>query len=360
MRSKPIIKVLGRGVLHAKDFNILSRQLPKQRPADWPDFVYDPEARIYDWLAVYDNLPPLDGERNSMRVERLACPPENTILVTSEPSSIKRYDRAFINQFGRVITSHEPAALDHPGRVFGVPGLRWFYGMGGGHARTYDEIVANPPRNKSDEVGMMSSTKQDKHTAHLDRYRFTMALARLMPEANVFGRGLRGIADKADAIDPYKYQIVIENHIADAHVSEKLTDAFLGLALPFYFGAPDIAKYFPADSVIPIDIRNPEHAVAIIRSAMAAGEYEKRLPAIEEARRRVLDEYNVMTMLVRETQRGIITPPPRPSGVLMSQRAARRAHPLQSAGDFGQWFLRRVVDIHQRSAERRRASSTVE
>ena len=72
-------------------------------------FTFDPDARDYDWLVVYDDLPPVAGERFSDRVEVLACPPGNTLLITTEPSSIKTYGSAYTAQFGHVLTSQEAA-----------------------------------------------------------------------------------------------------------------------------------------------------------------------------------------------------------------------------------------------------------
>ena len=71
------------------------------------EFIFGPDARNYDWLVVYDDLPRFIG----MTEEPLACPPENTLLITSEPSGVKVYGRSFVRQFGHVLTSQEPIAL---------------------------------------------------------------------------------------------------------------------------------------------------------------------------------------------------------------------------------------------------------
>lgn len=103
--------------------------------------------------------------------------------------------------------------------------------------------------------------------------------------------------DKAEALDPYRHHIVIENHIYNHHITEKLPDAFLGYTLPFYHGAPNTSTYFPADSYIPIDIENYTKAHEIIKYHLANNEYQDRLPAIIEARRRVLEEQNLFAIL---------------------------------------------------------------
>ena len=296
-------------------------------------FTFDPDARDYDWLAVYENLPSAGDERRSMRVETLACAPENTILFTTEPSGIKVYGRAFTRQFGHVVTSQEPFALRHPGRIWSQAGLRWFYGDGSRRLMTADEIADHFPE-KTKVLGTVCSTKRQGHTLHRLRYDFTQAMAARMPDLDVFGRGHTPVDDKAEAIDPYKYHLAIENHLAPHHFTEKLADPFLGLSLPFYFGAPNAADYFPADSFIAIDIRKPDEAHRIMREAIDNNEYEKRLPAIREARRRVLEDHNLVTLIADVVEKNGAGQKGDGTAVLKSQRAARQGHPLLTAGDF--------------------------
>ena len=345
-RAATIVKVSG-PINRAHGISPLARQLP----SGFADrhglaFTFDPEARDYDWLAVYENLPPAGDERRPMRVEELACPPQNTILFTTEPSGIKIYGRAFTRQFGHVVTSQEPFALRHPGRIWSQAGLRWFYGDGSRHMMTADEIAGHFPE-KTRVIGTVCSTKRQGHTLHRLRYDFTQGMAARMPDLDVFGRGHRPVDDKAESIDPYKYHLAIENHLAPHHFTEKLADPFLGLSLPFYFGAPNAADYFPAESFIPIDIRKPEEAYRIMRAAIDNGEYEKRLPAIREARRRVLEDHNLLALIADVVKKNGTGPKGDGTAVLRSQRAARQGHPLLAAGDF---IFREALHLKNRLA----------
>lgn len=285
---------------------VLQRQLPGEM-TEWGNcrFSLDPADRDYDWLVVYDDLPPHHGEARKHRCEKLACPAAHALLTTSEPSSIKHYGNAYISQFGCVITSQAEWALPHKDRVFSQAGLHWFYGLGQSHIRTFDDMLANPPLEKSREISMMFTPKRMRHTLHHRRFNFLSALMQLMPEIDVFGRGARALEDndKAHALDSYRYHIAAENYIGPHHWTEKLSDAFLGLTLPFYAGCPNAADYFPADSFIPIDMKDPAGAAHIIREAIANNEYEKRLPAIIEARRRVLYEHNFFALVSREIEK---------------------------------------------------------
>lgn len=301
-------------------------QLPHATPV-WGrcEFVFDRDADDYDWLVVYDDVAPRAAQSRDDSCEPLACPPGNSILVTTEPSSIKVYGRDFTRQFGRVLTSQEAWALPHPHRIHSQPALHWFYGVGGKRVIPFDEMAAHPPLAKSAGISMVFSPKKMRHTLHRRRHEFMCGLMEALPEMAVYGRGARPLDDKAEALDAYRYHVAVENHIGPHHWTEKLADAFLGATLPFYGGCPNLVDYFPAESFIPIDMRRPADAVRIIRRAIADNEYEKRLPAILEARRRVLYEYNLFAVLARLIDRHERPEPTRAAaGVLYSRHALRR------------------------------------
>ena len=124
------------------------RYFPKGEPV-WENcrFTFDRDARDYDWLVVYDDIPPSTGNDKYHAFEQLNCPQTQTLLVTTEPSSIKSYGKAFTAQFGYVLTSQEPWALPHPNRIYTQPGLRWFYGVGRNHVRTCLLYTSPSPRD---------------------------------------------------------------------------------------------------------------------------------------------------------------------------------------------------------------------
>lgn len=250
------------------------------------EFIFDPANRDYDWLVVYDDLPSVGGERFTLWSEPLACPRSQTLLITTEPSTIKTYGNAYTRQFGWVLTSQEPWAIRHPGAIYRQAGLIPFY------EGQHDEILNHPPENKTAIISTVCSSKQQSHTLHRARYEFTQKLQKSLPTLEVFGHGVCPIDRKNDALDSFRYHVAIENHIAPHHWTEKLSDAYLGLCLPFYYGCLNAADYFPAESFIPIDITRYDESLERIKAAIANDEYTRRLPAIREARRLVLEEYS--------------------------------------------------------------------
>ncbi|MEJ5238219.1 MAG: glycosyltransferase family 10 [Limisphaera sp.] len=265
------------------------------------EFLFDPAAREYDWLVVYDDLPSDPGRD----WEPLACPPDHTLLITAEPSSVKVYGSRYTRQFGWVLTSQEPWALRHPRAIRSQPGLVWYYGATGhGDAvisprGRYDAIVQNVPLQKARVLSAVLSSKSMRHTLHHQRVRFVTRLQAVLPELDVYGHGWNYVPDKADALDPYRFHLAIENHVAPHHWTEKLADAFLGACVPFYHGCPNYADYFPEESVIPIDIFDFDRSLEIIRRAIRDREDEKRRPAVLESRRRYLERYWLFAQVAR-------------------------------------------------------------
>lgn len=336
MTNQPTItvKFVAKGPIH-QNLQVWLRQFPG-RSGSWGScrFNFDPEARTYDWLVVYDDLPCRADERFSMRREALACPRANTLLITTEPATVKTYSAPFLSQFGHVVTSQEPTSIRYPGANFSQTGLHWFYGIGNNSCIDYDQMRRMTPPTKNRLISTVCSSKQQKHTLHKLRYEFTIRLKQAMPELDHFGHGVRAMNDKAEALDTYRYHLAIENHIGAHHWTEKLADPFLAFCMPFYAGCPNTTDYFPEDSLIPIDLFDFETSLETIQRAIIDNTYEKNLPAILESRRRVLDQYNVFAMLAKviETSHKDCAVNQREESIF-SRRAIRSRQPLRHLAD---------------------------
>lgn len=331
LRSRLRVKVIGQ--LPAATW---LHQFPGGVPV-WGDceFVFDRGETRYDWVLVYDDLPPRPDEAGRRSREPLRCPPAHSLLVTTEPPSVKIYGNDYTRQFGAVLTSQPAWALPHPNRIHAQPALHWFYGVGRDRVVPFDAILAASADAKSRTLSMVYSPKAMRHTLHHRRARFMQTLVGRMPELDTFGRETaRPLDDKADCLRDYRHHVAIENYVGPHHWTEKLADPFLGLALPFYYGCPDAEAYFPEESFVRIDIRDVDGAVATIRRTITAGEYDRRLPAIVEARRRVMFEYNLFAVAAREIAR-LHQPGVRaePGAALLSRRALRASSPAVALRD---------------------------
>ncbi len=327
-----IVKFMAKGLPRdCDDKTRYSRQLPGNK-SQWNNcrFIFDADAKEYDWLVVYHDLP---RELTSTSIEKLQCPKEKTILITGEPSSITVYGTYYLNQFGFIITSQEPWAIKHPNAIFTQPGLIWYYGAprvrDKKHRLTYDEIKRIKPMAKTRVISTVCSSRQGRLTMHYKRYHFTKKLKDHIPELDVYGHGVKIMNDKVEALDAYQYHVVVENHVYQHHLTEKLPDAFLGYTLPFYHGCPNATDYFPRHSFIPIDINDFKKTVDIIQNTLANNEYNHRLPYIIEARRRVLEEYNLFAVLDREiSMRDGTFKTSSPGGVIMDRQTLKWRKPF--------------------------------
>ena len=288
MKKEIKVKLVSRGA-RADEVSGFRRQSPKNE-AKWGSctFTFNPEEKDYDWLVVIDDIPRILPNG----AEILSCPKENTILVTTEPSSITRYGRAFSKQFHYLLTNQDEQVLPHPNAIRSQTGMLWYYG------KDYDSIVSVTHPNKTKKISTICSNKRQGHTIHRRRYDFTKIMEERIPELERFGRGFTWIDTKAEGLDDYEFHVAIENHYAPNVWTEKLADAFLGFTVPIYYGCPNVYDYFPEESLIQIDIFDTEGSIAKIKEVIAAeGEYERRLDAVKEARRRVIEEYNLFAMI---------------------------------------------------------------
>lgn len=290
------------------------------------DFIFDRNCRDYDWLVVYDDLPSLAGERHPLWVEELGCPPEHTLLLLTEPSSIKTYGRYYLRQFRWILSTQETWATGpHPGRILQQPALIWFYADSSPRG-DYNTLLEHVPLDKTLDLSTVCSSKRQGHTLHRARYDFTQALKRRLPFMDIYGHGVRPLVDKADALDPYRYHLAIENHVGPHHWTEKLADPFIGACMPIYYGCPNAEDYFPAESFLRIDINDVDGAAETILRAIRDRLWEKRLEAILESRRRVLEQYGTIATVVRliNERHNPSSPLPRSTVHIESRRRLRR------------------------------------
>lgn len=251
-------------------------------------FLFDLRETAYDWLVVIDDV----SRKFAAKPEILACADEHTLLVTTEPPTITCYGAAFSGQFAHVLTSQPPTALRHPSRIYSHTGNLWF------NDHSYLDLNDSDLPSKSEVLSTVCSSKQQKHTLHNTRHSFCHWLLGKIPEMDLFGHGHRPMQHKYHALDPYRFHLAIENYRGLHHWTEKLADSFLSGSFPFYYGCTNIGDYFPAESLLEIDLFDRAAALNLIRGTITNdGFYESRREALLEARRLVLNDYNLLHMI---------------------------------------------------------------
>lgn len=266
--------------------NIL-RQTPGGKGV-WEDitFTFD-KVKECDYIVVFNH--PIEDIK-------IKCRKKGRILLIQEPPNTRNeYLISYFPYFDTIISAFNKKIAS---RILHVPAaLPWLID------KNYEELVALEAHTvqKKNKVSWVTSYS-NIHPGHGPRLKFLEMLKQSGLDADLFGRGIQPIADKFDALYPYKYTLAIENYSDDNYWTEKITDAYLSWTVPIYYGCKNIEDFFPANSFIKIDIEKPEEAFLIIAKCMNENFYEKNIDAIEKARNLVLYTYQFfpfMTNLIK-------------------------------------------------------------
>lgn len=287
--SKPHVLAITTGIPHRR-LELLSPE-PAMIFGKWKVLLNPEPGTECDFWIVYT----VSRARDMMRVA-----PENTLYAAGEPPSKKVHPRAFYSQFHRVHSCNP--GDPHPRVETGAPCLNWHVGLdhtNHGYLFGHAHLKALPVPEKTNKISVVCSNLSATE-GQRERLAFLSALKeRLGDDLVHFGRGFEPIADKFDAILPFAFNLVLENSRTPHYWSEKLADAYLGHAFPFYLGAPNLVEYFPTDAFEAVDPGDPDGTAEKISGMLNDGLPSARANAVAEARERVLGEYNFFNNLVR-------------------------------------------------------------
>ena len=265
----------------------------------------------------------LTGDTEGVDVS--AIKKQQRILVINEKTL---YLKKMSAKFAQYVNEHYDIVISpyeisgYEGRWIRLPCLMWHYGIETKEPKRHVMLCAQPHQPTSHAIWarILSSKRQQKTRIlsvfcsgklkagrHKQRRQFVEALKDAMgDDVHVYGHGYddkekrqRFIANKADGLDPYRYTIALENQTIPHFWSEKIPDAYLGEAYPFYYGCANLGDYFPAQAFTPIDIFDIEGSIKTIKDVCHSPLWEERYPYILEAKRRVIEDYHLKNILRR-------------------------------------------------------------
>jgi hypothetical protein len=73
---------------------------------------------------------------------------------------------------------------------------------------------------------------------------------RTEPAVDCYGKGIRWVDSKLDALASYRFSVAMENVRADHYFSEKLVDCILTETVPVYWGCPSIAEILDPRGIV--------------------------------------------------------------------------------------------------------------
>lgn len=256
---------------------------PERIPSDSGDYLFsfDPVVEECDFWIIWGGI---KGPK-----EIAVCDPANVIYLTDEAHEQRFFNKYFLNQFAAIISCRTD--LSHKNVLFSHELNTWMIN------KTYDELNAE---NKIEKTKLLSVVCSDQIwlPGHKLRYAFVNRLiGHFKDKIDVFGRGFNPIADKYDALAPYKYSVAIENSSIPGYFTEKIADCYLSLAMPIYYGCPDIEKYFDNNSLLSIDPYHYLTSIQKIEQLIEEDPYYNLLSVLEQQRKKYLEEYHIFNKL---------------------------------------------------------------
>ncbi|MEM9348015.1 MAG: glycosyltransferase family 10 [Planctomycetota bacterium] len=254
----------------------------------WGDcaFTLNPsDVSSFDYWIIWAGL----ARRTTLQVA-----PCNTLFIAGEPPAKKVYPRRFYQQFHRLVCTK--GDYPHDQVHFDALGLNWHLGydrVTGRYAYGYDHLAAmTAPDDKQNKVSVVCSNLSTTQ-GQRDRLALLTKLKEALGDRIIhFGRGFTPIEDKLDAILPYRYHLVLENSISDDYWTEKLSDAYLGWALPLYVGCENVDRYVSSESLVQLTGQSIETMVELIQQQLDAGLSGAQQAGLAKARDAVLNQYN--------------------------------------------------------------------
>ncbi len=220
--------------------------------------------------------------------ETYDCRKKIAVLRESEEIMPKEYDEALkrpelMKEFSLILTHSERILDKYENAHFAPANYVWY-----GSPRTGGTLSENNYKKKTKDISIIAS---DKSMCDIHRIRATLARHYMNSrEVDCFGMAVNNyIEKKADALDSYRYSIVLENSQTPFYFTEKLLDCFASMTVPIYFGATRIGDFFNLDGIIHLNRSNLDSFDSIDRIINNCNEsdYDLRLDAIKDNYRRV-------------------------------------------------------------------------
>ena len=265
-----------------------------ERYYNFPDIKRQSKKESYKWGDILfteedidecDYLVILEYPKKDFSIK---VPTDNIIHLCQEPpNEVSKY-RQFSNKrvtinFNQLENINKESILSHGA-------LPWFVN------KNYDFLSeVNPKQLAKENTIAWVTSNQESSIGHQQRMAFYNRI-KYIPFVKMYGRGIKPINDKWDALSISKYSIAYENFESDTYWTEKIVDCFLSYSMPIYFGCTSISKFFPKGSYIELDPKD-KHIELFFKEIVNSNKYEKNLDLITEARNLILNQYQLLPFL---------------------------------------------------------------
>jgi len=156
------------------------------------------------------------------------------LIIESPMSNKKSYD--FItqpinyNKFDYILTFNKELININPNKfIYYIFGGCWIYPD---QRKIYE---------KNKNISIIASSKRTT-VGHLLRHSIISRFNNSID--GIYGKGYKFVENKLEALQDFRYSIIIENDNCDAMFSEKLIDCFMTGTIPVYWGCNSIGDFF--------------------------------------------------------------------------------------------------------------------
>ena len=288
-------------------------------PSLSPSEIADSHVVVFANQAVHSPL-----------VDRVPRPRRVAALVESPINGCFRDIERTATRFPLVCTHLRPPVEQGPPFADCPFGTNW---MSVRSADDTQRLLDTPPP-KTGDVSFMGSLDHDRSGAYGFRHEVAEYAAGTAA-IDAFGRGIRELADKRDAIAPYRFSIAMENAAEDWYFTEKLVDCLLMETVPIYFGCPGIGDRFDRRGLIAFDSLDELRGIV---PTLTPQRYDAMRPYVLENRRLAIAGrwHNHAGLLERIIERIAASPvgresPLRPIGAMAASPAAAAIRRLSAA-----------------------------
>lgn len=259
-------------------------------------FLLNESPSHAQWLVVIDE-PPANFETY--------VPTARRVLFITEPPEVKVYPPSYLRQFGYVVSPYGIRGVASESLLQENSCLAWHLGVntaGNAYTSVLKNLAEIRHLSMPEKKGIFSVICSTKTFTLAQRKRITFVKklqAHFGEVVDVYGRGHNPIPDKALAILPYKYHLVLENSYLENSWTEKLSDTWLGYTYPIYLGASNIESCSLPGAMLVLQPDNEEANINAIAKLLQEDPWESSLPALRKCRQWVLETTNVFARIDR-------------------------------------------------------------
>jgi hypothetical protein len=165
----------------------------------------------------------------------------NKIALLIEPKSINPNIYEYVKnnnlKFNKILTFDKEILNSIPNSIF--------YPFGGCWIEDGDKKV-----HKKNKLVSIIVSEKNSTIGHKLRHEIVRKFGDII---DVYGRGYNSVDKKIEALQDYKYSIVIENDKFDYYFTEKINDCFATGTVPIYWGCPSIEDFYNKNGIISFD-----------------------------------------------------------------------------------------------------------